>query len=119
MHIRQRTNGPLCGRAAAGADGRGALRRAPPAALQLIQGGVELPPLAAGEKAPLQRVLQAFIVLAVAAPGDFRASAADAEPVQDGMVPGTIVGTFPHQCVQLGPGTRRYGLGPTIEVAQY
>src|SRR5690606_24722725 len=62
VNIVQRSNGPLGYEPRSAPDWRRALRRPAPASFQLPQGGVKLAPLAAGEEAPLQGVLQTAVV---------------------------------------------------------
>ena len=84
-------------------DGRGALGRPAPAALQLVQGRVELAPLAAGEEAPFQGVLEPVVVLARLATGDLGAGAADVQAVEDARAPGAVVGPLADQAVEPPP----------------
>ncbi len=107
----------LAGRALS-ADRRGRLGLPPPAVLQLVQGGVELAPLAAGEEGPFQRVLQPGVVLARAAAGVLGAGAADVQPIEDRMMPGAVVGPLADDLVQPPPVVGRDRLVPIVQVAQ-
>ena len=114
----KRADGPLGGRALPRADGRRAFRLAPPAALQLVEGRVIFAPLAAGEEAPFQRVLQAVVILPVFPPGNLGHRAADIQAVEDAVVPGTVAGALPDEVVEFAPVGRRDRSVPSVEVAQ-
>ena len=103
VHVVQRADRPLGGRAAARADRRGALRRASPAAFQFVQRRVELAPLAACEESPLQGVLQTIVVRPCLAPRDLRAGANDVHAVEQSVVPGPIVGSLADPVIELLP----------------
>src|SRR5271166_5146385 len=83
FYVRQRTDRTFRGRADACSDGSGAVRLSSPTLLQFIERRVEFPPLAPREEPPLQCVLQAVIILALSAPGDFGAGPADVESIEN------------------------------------
>src|SRR5216683_2331634 len=103
MNVVQGADDVLGGRSAARTDGRRTFGLAAPAPLQFIQSRVEFTPLAAREKAPLQSVLQPFIVLAVFAAGDLRPRAANVEAVENAMMHGAVVGPPADQAVEPSP----------------
>src|SRR6266849_5293117 len=103
MDIGQGTDAASGDRSRAGADGGGTFGRAAPAAFEFMKRGVELAPLAAREKAPLQRVLQAVVVFTFATAGQFGSSALNLQPVKNRMMPDAIVGPFANQAVELPP----------------
>src|SRR5688572_33138030 len=88
-------------RPAAGADGRRTFGRSAPASFQFVERCIELTPLAAREKSPLQGILKPFVILTVLAAGDLCAGAANVQAVQDRMVPRTIIGALSDHRVQL------------------
>src|SRR5689334_11961251 len=108
MHVVNRLDGLVGGRALPRADGHTALRLLAPAALQLVERRVVLAPLAAGEEAPLQRVLQPVVRFAFAAAGVLGAGALDVDAIEDAEVPGAVVGALADLVIQLAPVVSRY-----------
>src|SRR2546423_10916455 len=119
MNIRQRANGAFGRWPSAAADGRRALGQTPPATLQFIEGGIVFAPLTAGEKAPFQRVLETRILLAFSAPRDLSSRALDVQAVQNGMMPGPIIGPFANGRIELQPIVRSDGFAPDVKIRQY
>src|SRR5436309_15078224 len=89
-----------------------------PAPLQFIKRCVEFIPLAASEKSPLQRVMKAFIVLAIAPPGKFSPGSLNVQPIQDGMMPGAVVRPLADHRVEPLPVLRCQRLAPVVDVGQ-
>src|SRR6185436_6669002 len=85
VDVGKRADGAIGFWPAARADGRGTFRATAPAAFQFVQGGIELAPLAAREKAPLQRILKTRVILAGAPPGNLRSCAPNCRTIEDRM----------------------------------
>src|SRR5262249_42556418 len=102
-NILERVNDAFRRRTLAAADGRGALGSFTPAAFQLVEGRVELAPLTAGEKAPLESVLQPIVIDPFLAPCYLGARANDFESIQDGVMPRAVIGAFGDDSIEFLP----------------
>src|SRR5947209_6018491 len=89
-----------------------------PATLQFVEGGVKLAPLAPGEKAPFQSVLEPIVIFSLPAPGEFSAGAPDFEPIEDRMMPCAIISSLANETIQLPPILLRDLFFPVVKVAQ-
>src|SRR5437867_9171133 len=118
MHIGEGLDRAFCRRAFAPANGRWTFRSFSPTSFQFVKSGVELAPLAAGEKAPLEGVLEALIVQAACAPGNFGPRANDIQFIQDGIVPCAILRALADQGIKSLPVAGGDGLGPLVKVAK-
>ncbi len=102
----------------ASSDRSGAFWSLAPAAFQLVKCRVELAPLGAGEKPPLQGVLQPVVVLAVPAPGQLGAGAADPRTVEDRVRPAPVIGPLANQGVESPPVPAVDRIGPAVKLAE-
>src|SRR6266404_2523021 len=118
MDVRQVAYRALGRRPAAAADGCGALRRTAPAAFEFIECSVEFAPLATGEEAPFERVLQPIVVGARFAPRDLGAGPLNVEAIEDAVLPGTVVGALADQTVKPPPVAHRNRLLPAVQVGK-
>src|SRR5262249_31782181 len=118
VNVVERADDAFGRRAAARADGRRAFGLPAPAALQFVESRVKLAPLAAGEEAPFEGVLQPVVVLTVFPAGDLGAGAANIEAVEDFVVPGAIVGPLANGRVEPPPVVRGDRLLPVVQVGE-
>src|SRR5438105_2241264 len=118
IHIGERLNRAFCRGALAPTNGRWTFRGYPPASFEFVKSGVELAPLATGEEAPLECVLEAVIIHAASAPGNFGPGANDIQFIQDGMVPCAIIRALANQGIKSPPIAGGDGLVPIVKVAK-
>src|SRR5262249_48559585 len=114
LHIGEGTDHSVGRRSRSAPDWRRTLRFSTPTALQLMEGGVEFPPLAAREEAPLERVLKPVIILAGFSACDFGPGARDIKPIEHVMMPGPIVSAFANEIVQATPIVHVYVVKPAV-----
>src|SRR5437016_886966 len=118
MNIGQRANRALCWRARAAADGRRTGRCFSPTPFQFVKGRVEFSPLAAREETPFQSVLEAVVIFAGTAPGDFRSRASNVQTAENGVMPRGIIRPLANYGDQPAPVFGGQPLLPVVDVSE-